>query len=168
MCCPAVHLRWREPGAGIIPILSLGKLRLYTRGCWREGLNSGLRDSGTQLGKQAPEACEPPWVSVSPSAQWVWSGGCGCPCPSPGPHRFCWEFPEPLTGLQLHPQSHVCRQARRCQISSGEPATFGVRFLEDWDCGAFQGRRGPGRGWLALGPCGSWLAVQPGLCLCVI
>lgn len=37
------------------PHLLSGKLRLYTGGCWSEDLNSGLCDSGIQVGKQAPE-----------------------------------------------------------------------------------------------------------------
>lgn len=50
MCAPSV----REQGAGIIPIFYLGN-RLYTGGCWSADLNSGLCDSGIQVGKQAPE-----------------------------------------------------------------------------------------------------------------
>lgn len=131
-CSPGVHLQWREPGAGITPILYPGKRRLYTGGCWSEGLNSGLRDSGIQVGKQAPEACEPPHsrsgsqfphlrsrcgvgVVAAPAHLWALTGSAG-------------NFLSLSPASSSHPQSQGVQAGEKVSASPllWEPATFGV------------------------------------------
>lgn len=74
--------------------------------------------------------------------------------------------------LSLSPASKPRCAGRREGVSISSPLgnlpPLGCeRFLEDWACEDFQGRRGPGRGWLALGLLWSWLAVRQALCLSV-